>query len=85
MDIVKYLCDKQNGYIQELEKELSPETVRELEAMGYIVSAPSAHMDTWRVSKRAIQINKMMNRKPSIMERIRDFLYTRVYKVDFGL
>jgi len=86
IDIVAYLCEKQNGYIKDLEKEFSPNKVRELEVMGYIVSAPSSDPSgTWRVSKRVVQLNQMMNRRSSLYERIKDFFYIHILKVDFGI
>ena len=50
---LKHIYEAKCGNLSDLERNLGKSTVRQLEAMGFIMNAPSQHGDTWKISSRA--------------------------------
>jgi hypothetical protein len=83
-ECLAYIYNKKYGYIDELESKLGDEVVRQLEAMGYIENAFDSQADTWRISERAVKRHKSITRKSSWGERISDWYYKHILRIDFN-
>ncbi|WP_304205204.1 hypothetical protein [Phocaeicola plebeius] len=83
-ECLAYLYNKKYGYIDELKNELGEDVVRQLEAMGYIENAFDSKADTWRISERAKKRHKCITRESSLGERISDWYYKHILKIDFN-
>ena len=83
-ECLAYLYDKKYGYTDELKNKLGEEVVRQLEAMGYIEIAFVSKADTWRISERAKKRHKCITRESSLGERISDWYYKHILKIDFN-
>lgn len=79
------ISQRKNGYLSELEKELGEQTVRQLEAMGYIENAPSAKGDTWKISSRAKRMADLKYKPSNMIERLVDWYYFNVRRVKLSL
>ena len=79
------ISKKKNGYLSDLERELGEHTVRQLEAMGYIENAPSTNGDTWKISSRAKHMADLKYKSSNIIERLVDWYYFHVRRVDINI
>ena len=83
-ECLSYIYNEKYGYIVELEKKFGQEVVRQLEAMGYIENAFDRKADTWRISVRAVKRYNSITRKSSWAERISDWYYKHILRIDFN-
>lgn len=79
------ISQKRNGYLSELEHELGEQTVRQLEAMGYIENAPSANGDTWKITRRARRMAGLKYKSSSMFERLVDYYYFNIRRVKLSI
>lgn len=84
-DFLRFLYEHKNGRISDLISMFGEEGVRQMEAMGYIVNAPSSDGDTWRRSKNAEHLANFRYRKSSLVEMIIDWINVNIRKIDFSL
>lgn len=84
-ECLAHIYNQKHGYIEDLEKKLGTEVVRQLEAMGYIENAFDKHADTWRISERATKRYESITRKSSLTERISDWYYKHILRIDFNI
>ncbi len=84
-DVLEVLYRTPCGYIDELENKIGVENVRQLEAIGYIVNAPSEKGYTYQISKRAKQIVSDFFGKMTIRDYLSDLYYTYIRRVSFSI
>ncbi|MBR4563664.1 MAG: hypothetical protein IKO26_04350 [Paludibacteraceae bacterium] len=84
-DVLEVLYKHPCGYIKNLEDELGENTVHQLEAIGYIVNAPSEEGYTYRISNKAKQIVSGLSEKRSIRDLLSDMYYRYVKRVHFSV
>lgn len=84
-DVLEVLYKRPCGYIENLEDELGENTVHQLEAIGYIVNAPSEKGYTYRISNKAKQIVFGLSEKRSIRDLLSDMYYRYVKRVHFSV
>ena len=80
-----YLHSHTNGKVSDLQKVFGEEGIRQMEAMGYIVNAPSKDGETWKRSTRAARLAQARYRKSTILEKIGDFINVHLRKVDYSI
>lgn len=82
---LEHIYKNRYGYIEDLKKKLGEEIVFQLEAMGYIENAFDSSGDTWKISKRATQRYESIHRKSFLIERISDWYYKNILRIDFNI
>lgn len=80
-----YLYTTECGKVAELKAKFGDDAVRQMEAMGYIVNAPTAEGDTWRISARARKLAKLRYRKSTKRERMCDWFNLKIRRIDFSI
>jgi len=85
LDSLKVLYEMKNGYIEELEKRLGTEKVRQLEAIGYIENAPSKNGYTFKITKRAKRLADGLYGKKSFFDLVSDYYYVKIMGVNFAV
>lgn len=81
---LKYIYKAKCGSLSNLERDLGKSTVRQLEAMGFIMNAPSLHGDTWKISDRARRLGDVSFKPYSCKERFKDFYRYKLSRMLFG-
>ncbi|MBQ6204545.1 MAG: hypothetical protein IJK46_10705 [Prevotella sp.] len=81
---LKHIYEAKCGILSDLERDLGKSTVRQLEAMGFILNAPSQHGDTWKISDRAKRLGYVSFRSYSRKERFKDFCRYKLPRLLFG-
>lgn len=81
---LKHIYETKCGNLSDLERNLGKSTVRQLEAMGFIMNAPSLHGDTWKISDRARRLGDVSFRTYSRKERFKDFYRYKLPRMLFG-
>lgn len=84
-NFLRYIYDHKHGLRSELVRLYSERTVRQMEATGLIVNAPSSGGTTWRVSKMANRFAALKYSELSPLERVTDWYYTHVRQVKMHL
>ena len=82
---LNYIYKKKFGTISELSREFGETAVRQMEAMGYIINAPTKDGDTWKISSRAKKLAELRYRDNTLFEKLCDWFYLKVRKIDFSL
>ena len=72
------------GHLKDLEAKLDERSVRQLEAMGYIENAPSIDGGTWKISSRADHIARLKYKSPSLLDRLIDWYFFKIRKVNLS-
>lgn len=72
------------GHLKDLEVKLDERSVRQLEAMGYIENAPSIDGGTWKISSRADHIARLKYKSPSLLDRLIDWYFFKIRKVNLS-
>ena len=85
VDALKILEKSPRGYIKELEKALGKEKVRQLEAIGYIVNAPSEKGYTYQISRKASQVISDLSARMNLFDHLSDFYYKYIKRVRFSI
>ena len=75
------IYQKRQGRMDDLRRSMDEHQIRQLEAMGYIVNAPSKYGDTWKISKKALEIAKLRFHKSSWLNKIDDWFLINVKNV----
>lgn len=81
---LSYIYQENHGYVRELEKEIGEEAVRRLESMGYIENALNSKGSTWRITERAIRRARSIYRSSTSWEKLKDWFYIKVCRINFG-
>ena len=84
-DVLEVLRKAPRGYIKDLEKKIGKEKVRQLEAVGYIMNAPSEQGYTYQTSPRANQVISNLHAPMSFWDTLSDFYYRYIKRVHFSL
>ena len=82
---LSYLNSHTNGRVSDLQKVFGEEEIRQMEAMGYIVNAPSKDGETWKRSTRAARLAQACFRKSTALEKIGDLINVHLRKVDYSI
>ncbi len=82
---LKIIYDTQSGSLEQLERQLGKNTVRQLEAMGFIKNAPSADGDTWKISARAEHLGKISFQRYTLRDRLKDIYRYKLPRLLFGV
>ena len=82
---LSYLHLHTNGKVSDLQKVFGEEGIHQMEAMGYIVNAPSKDGETWKRSTRAARLAQACYRKSTALEKIGDFINVHLRKVDYSI
>lgn len=76
---------ERKGHLKDLESKLDKRSIGQLEAMGYIENAPSADGGTWKISRRADHMARLKYGKPSLLDKLSDWYYFKVRKVEINI
>ncbi len=82
---LSYIYRHKCGNISDLNRKFGKTSVRRMEAMGYIVNAPTKDGDTWKISSRAKKLAELRCRDNTLWERFCDWFYLKVRRIDFGI
>ena len=82
---LKHIYEAKCGNLSDLERDLGKSTVRQLEAMGFIMSVPCLHGDTWKISERASRLGDVSFRPYSRKERFKDYYRYKLPRMLFGV
>lgn len=81
-NFLRYIYDHKHGLRSDLVRLYGERTVRQLEATGFIVNAPGPKGVTWGISNLANDIASLKYSRLSFMERLTDWYYTHVLRVN---
>ncbi len=84
-DFLHYIYQKGHGLRADLVGEFDERTVRQMEATGIIVNAPSDCGTSWRMSKMAEEIASLKFKKLSLSERFMEWYYSHVRKISLSV
>lgn len=81
---LNYIYREKHGYISTLKDKIGEQAVRQLEAMGYIENAFDEKGGTWQITKRARQRAKNLYRPSTPWEKVKDWFYVYVCRINFS-
>lgn len=84
-DFLYYIYTQKHGLRAELVEKFDERTVRQMEATGFIVNAPSAQGVTWKMSHMADEIATLKYSKLTWKERLVEWYYTHIRKVNLSV
>lgn len=84
-DFLHYVYQIKHGLRADLVDEFGDRTVRQMEATGIIVNAPSDCGTTWRMSKMAEEIASLKFKKLSLAEKFLEWYYSHVRKINLSV
>lgn len=84
-DFLWYIYTNKHGLRSDLVGKFDEQTVRQMEATGVIVNAPSDKGTTWKMSRMAEEIASLKYDKLSLKERFTEWYYSRFRKVNLSV
>jgi hypothetical protein len=84
-DFLRYIYQNKHGLRADLVDKFDDRTVRQMEATGIIVNAPSNHGTTWKMSKMAEEIASLKFKKLSFSEKFMEWYYSHVRKISLSV
>lgn len=84
-DFLRYIYQKKHGLRADLVDRFDDRTVRQMEATGIIVNAPSNHGTTWKMSKMAEEIASLKFKELSFSEKFMEWYYSHVRKISLSV
>ncbi len=84
-DFLYYIYAHKHGLRADLVEKFDDRMVRQMEATGFIVNAPSDQGITWKVSRMANELATLKYSKLSWKERFTEWYYTHVRKVNLSV
>lgn len=89
MDSNTLICSealsKGYGLLKDLESELSEKEVRDLELLGYIENAMTSNGETWRLTAKGRELRKLMTKKPTMADSVKDWIFVHLLKFNVNL
>lgn len=73
------------GLLKDLEEELTKKEVRNLELLGYIENAISSKGETWKLTRKGVELRKLLCGKNTAVDSIKDWCYKRLFKMNVNL
>jgi len=81
---LNYIYRTNCGYVSTLTENIGEQAVRQLEAMGYIENAFNEEGDTWQITERAKQRARKIYRSSTPWEKLKDWFYVYICRINFG-
>lgn len=84
-DFLRYIYQNKHGLRADLVDEFDDRIVRQMEATGIILNAPSNKGTTWKMSKMAEEIASLKFKELSFSEKFMEWYYSHVRKISLSI